>query len=315
MLNSLIPQKMTDLYLTNPYDGRLESRVVIGNGLGGRRAVNSQASGPLHILVCIKPVVDYTNAMDRFRVNRAERRADAPGAALIMSNFDANALEVALRLRDTADAGSTVTALSLGSGQAEGVLRKALGVTANRAILLSDDALKNLDPAGVATAIAAAVRHLEADGSPINLVMTGRQAGDWEHGETGGILAETLGWPCLTFVSRLHPANGALEARREVEDGHEVIIARPPLVATITNDATNHLRMSKVRDVMQAHRTPIIAWGIAELGLDSGRLGPRTDVVDLMIPERDSRCELIEGETPTEKAAGLARRLRELRIL
>lgn len=269
----------------------------------------------MHILVCLKQVLDQEIAARAFRVNRAERRADVPGAALVMSIFDANALEVALRLRDAAGAGSTVTALSLGSRQAEDVLRKALAVTANKAILLSDTALESLDPAGVGTAIAAAVRRLEADGSPVDVVLTGRQAGDWEHGETGGMLAEALGWPCLTFVSRVRPANGGLEARREVEDGREVILARPPLVVTITNDETNQLRMSKVRDVMQAHRTPISTWGIAELRLDSAQLAPRTDVVDLVIPEGDSRCELIEGETPGDKAAALAHRLRELSIL
>jgi electron transfer flavoprotein alpha/beta subunit len=80
----------------------------------------------VHILVCIKQVLDQDIPLHAFRVNRAERRADVPEARLVMSIFDANALETALRLRDDVGEGSTVTALSVGSRQTEGVLRKAL---------------------------------------------------------------------------------------------------------------------------------------------------------------------------------------------
>jgi electron transfer flavoprotein beta subunit len=269
----------------------------------------------MHILVCIKQVLDPEIPPALFRVNRAERRADVPGAAWVMSTFDANALETALQLRDALGAGSSVTALSLGPREAETVLRKALGVTADSAVLLSGPELGGLDSAGVATAIAAAVRRLGDEGRPVDLVLTGRQAADWEHGQTGGMIAEALGWPCLTFASRLRPVPGGLEARREVEDGHEIVVAHPPLVATITNDATNRLRLAKVRDVMRAHRTPIATWGAAEVGLDVGELAPRTEVVDLVVPERESHCELVGGETPAEQAATLARRLRDLGIL
>ena len=234
---------------------------------------------------------------------------------MVMSLFDANALEVALQLRDSRGAGSSVTALSLGPRSAEEVLRKALGLTANVAVLLHDPMLLGCDSPGVATAIAAAARRMAATGTPIDVILTGRQAGDWEHGQTGGMVAEALGWPCLTFVSRLRGDAGGLEAQREVEDGHEIIRVRPPVVATITNDETNWLRPAKARDIMLAHRAAIATWGIADLGLDPARLAPRTRSVDLVIPENQVRCERIEGQTAAEKARALARRLRELGIV
>src|SRR5206468_9741563 len=131
-----------------------------------------------------------------------------PGAARAMSAFDANALEVGLQLRDAVGGGSTVTALSLGSREAEDVLRKALEVTADAAMLVLDTGPQCFDPAAVALAIAAAVRRFAAEGNPVNLVLAGRQAGDWEHGQTGGMSAEDLCWPCLTVVSRLRPRHG-----------------------------------------------------------------------------------------------------------
>lgn len=256
----------------------------------------------LNILVCIKQVLDQEIPPRAFRVDREARRPQVPGAALVASIFDANALEVGLKLREAA--GGSVTALSLGPKTAEEVLRKALAVTADQAVLLCDEAFGALDPAGVATAIAAAARRLEAD-----VVLTGRQAGDVEHGQTGGMIAEALGWPCVSFVSQLGPEGDGLRLRREVEDGHVVMEARPPLVATITNAPSNQLRLAKVRDVMMAHRKPITAWTAADLGVAPADLQPRVEMVDLFIPEKESHCEFVED------GQALARRLRELKLV
>lgn len=269
----------------------------------------------VHILVCIKQVLDQEIAPADFRIDRAAKTADVPGAALVMSIFCANALETALKLRDAAGSGSTVTALSLGPKSAEEVLRKAFSVSANKLMLLSDPALTGLDSAGVATAIAAAVRRLEAEGTPVDVVLVGRQAGDWEHGQTAGMVAEALGWPCLTLVSQIRPAGDGFELRREVEDGYVTIGARAPFVASITNDPSNQLRLAKVRELMLANRAKIPTLSAADLGLDAARLAPRVEVVDLDIPMRESNCEFIEGDKPEEVAQALAQRLREMKLV
>jgi electron transfer flavoprotein beta subunit len=267
----------------------------------------------LHVVVCMKQVLDQEIPPRAFRVDRAARRPDVPGAALVTSIFDANALEAALRLREAA--GGEVTALSLGPASAEEVLRRALAVTADRAVLLSDEAFSGLDPAGVATCVAAAVRRLGAEGAPVDVVLTGRQAGDVEHGQTGGMIAEALGWPCLSFVTRLAPGGDGLSLWRQADEGRQVWRARPPLVATVTNDPTNQLRLAKVRDVMLAHRRPVVTWGASDLGLAPADLQPRVELLDLFVPEKESRCEMVGGETPAEKGRALARRLRELKIV
>lgn len=265
----------------------------------------------MHIVVCIKQVLDPDIPARSFRVDRAARRPDVPGAARVMSIFDANALEVALKLRE-ACGGGTVTALSLGERSAEDVLRKALAVTADRAVLISDPAFSELDAAGKARVLAAAIRCLDP---PADVVLCGRQAADWENGQVGSMLAEALGWPCLTFVSRIAPQDGGLLVRREVDKGYELYRAQPPLVCTVTNDPTNVLRLAKVRDMMAAGRKPVPVWSAADLGLDPGALARRVEVVDLFVPERASGCAFIDGPTPAEKAAALARRLRELNLI
>jgi electron transfer flavoprotein beta subunit len=265
----------------------------------------------VHSVVCIKQVLDQDIPPRAFRVDRAARRPDVAGAPLVMSIFDGNALETALKLREAQGSG-TVTALSIGPKSAEEVLRKALAVTADQAVLVAEGDLDALDAPARAALIAAAVRRLTP---AVDLVLCGRQAGDWESGQVGSMVAEALGWPCVTLVSRITPASGdgRVRLRREVEDGYEVVEAAPPLVVTVTNGEGNVLRLAKVRDVMMAHRKPVTAWTAADLGVAAPSGGAA--LVDLFIPEKSGRCEFVEGKTPAEKATNLVRRLRELKVL
>jgi electron transfer flavoprotein beta subunit len=266
----------------------------------------------VHLAVCLKQVLDQEIPPRAFRVDRAARRPQVPGASLVMSIFDGNALETALKVREAAG-GGIISALSIGAKSSEEMLRKALAVTADQAVLLSDPAFEELDSAGKARVLAAAIRKLTP---AVDLVLCGRQAGDVENGQVGSMLAEELGWPCLTFVARIEVAPDGLRLYRQVEEGWEVYRAQPPLCCTVTNDGGNVLRLAKVRDVMQAHRKPLPTWGADDLGLGPDDLGgQRTRVSDLYIPERESRCEFVGGGTPAEKAEALARRLRELKVL
>lgn len=269
----------------------------------------------MHILVCLKEVIDPEITPQAFRVNAETRKADVPGAALVTSVYDANALETALKLRDTIGGTASVTVLSIGAKSAEAILRKALGMSANNAVLVSDASIGDLDSAGVATLIAAAVKKVEGEGKPVDMVLAGRQAADIEHGQTGGMIAEALAWPCLTFISKLKPSANGIEAQREVEDGHLIIQTQTPFVATITNDQSNQPRLAKVRDVMMSNRAKIPVWSVADLGVAPAALAPRTRITNLEIVKRESHCEVIEGETAVDKADALAARLRELKLV
>jgi electron transfer flavoprotein beta subunit len=263
----------------------------------------------MHLVVLIKQVLDPEVPARAFRVNRELKAPDVPRAAQVMSIFDGNALEVALKLREAKGSGVKITVVSLGDKPAEEVLRKALAVTADEAVLLADPAFANLDSIGKARVLAAAVQKL----SPVDLVLAGRQAADWEAGQVGSMVAEELGWPCVSFVSRISPDGDALRLRRELEDGYQIVRLSGPAVVTVTNDDTNVLRFAKVRDVMMSTRKPITNWNAAALGISLDSLGdPAVEVLDLFVPEQPTHAEMIEGETARDKALALARRLREL---
>jgi electron transfer flavoprotein beta subunit len=179
---------------------------------------------------------------------------------------------------------------------------------ADAAALALDEREGHRHPLTVARVLAAAVRRLGS----FDLILTGRESGDWGAGQTGAHLAEELGWPCLSFADSIEKADGKLRIRRQTDAGWELLEAQPPLVVTITNDEHNVPRIPKVRDVMAAHRQPLTQWPAAELYETVYDDTEYYEVVDLAVPQKEARCEIVAGDTLEQKVDVLARRLLEV---
>jgi len=266
----------------------------------------------MNIIVCVKQIIDPEIPTEQFKLDPATKRQVRGGLSLVISAYDQNALEVALQLKEKV--GGTVTALSLGEPEAQGAVKSAMGMGADAGVLVTDSTLTGSDPFGVAHILAKAIRRI---GAP-DLVLVGCVSGDTGDKVMGPLLAEELGLPCLTFVSRIEVREGKAAARRIVEDGYEVVEAPLPLVASILSDDSNVPRYSKLKDIMVAARKTVPVWKAADLGVDMATVGSacqRLQLREVSIPQRDSRCELMNGDTPAEQAARLAERLRELKVI
>lgn len=265
----------------------------------------------MHIVVLLKQVLDPEIPARAFRVDREKRAPAVERAPYVMSVFDGNALEVALKLREARGAGDKISAITLGAKGADEMMKKALALTADAAVRVNVDGAE-LDSAGKARVLAAAIRLLGG----ADLVLAGRQAADWEAGQVGGMVAEELGLPCVPFVSRIQPDGERLTLRQELDNGFATVRLGGPAVITVTNDETNVLRSAKVKDVMMASRKPITVLELSDLSVDPASLSDRAvEVVDLALPEVRRHSEMVEGETARERAENLARRLRELNVI
>jgi len=264
---------------------------------------------PVNIIVCLKQILDPEVPARDFRVD-AEKKEAVRGAANLVTNiFCENALETALQLRERA--GGRLTALSFGPPSAEDSLRKALAMKADAAVLVVNDGHPHPDPLAVAQVLGAAVRKLGA----FDLVMVGRESGDWGVGQTGGLLAEELGLPCVSFVDHLEAGGDGLRLKRQTDAGWESLEAKPPLVVTITNNEYNVPRIPKTRDVMMSFRQPLTKWTLDELDVNAAevRAGKTYyEVVDLSIPVKETRCDFVAGDSLEEKVEQFARRVLEV---
>jgi electron transfer flavoprotein beta subunit len=196
----------------------------------------------LRIVVLAKQVPDTQNitgqAMnDDGTVNRAALPA-------IFNPEDLNALEEALHLRETH--GGRVTVISMGPPAAAQVLRESLYRGADEAILLSDGPFAGADTLATSYTLSLAVRRI----GPYDLVLCGRQAIDGDTAQVGPQLAEKLGLPQITCVSRIDAVDGGfITATRSVEGGFETVRAPLPALLTVTGEA-NDPRPPSARLVM-----------------------------------------------------------------
>lgn len=266
----------------------------------------------MNIVVCVKQIIDPEIPAEQFKLDPVGKRQVRGGLSLVISAYDQNALEVALQLREKA--GGKITALSLGDPEAQGAVKSAMGMGIDAGVLVSDPALAGSDSFGVAHVLATAIRKI----GPTDLILTGCVSGDTGNKMVGPLLAEELGLPSVAFVSRIEVRDGRVVARRIVEDGYQLVEAKMPMVASILSDDTNVPRYSKLKDIMAAARKTVPVWKAADLGIDLSRVGPagqRLRMRGVVPVQRDSRCELVTGDTPSEQAEQLANRLRELKVL
>lgn len=266
----------------------------------------------MHIVVCLKQIIDPEIPPHVFQIDPVKMKQIRGRQVLVVSTFDEVALEVALQLKQKVD--GKVTAVTIGEAEAEEALHTALAMGADEAILISDPALEGADSFGIAHILAAALRKI----GEFDAILCGRQAGDVELGLTGPFLAEKMGLPCVSLAANMEPGNGNMRLRRPIEGGYEILETPIPFLATIMNDNTNVPRYVSVRGLRQAMRTKVPVWSTADLGLDPVEVGPETrqiEMDELFIPQREVRCEFIEGETGADKGKQLALRLKELKLI
>ncbi len=155
----------------------------------------------------------------------------------VINPFDEIALEEAVRIRERG-CDVEIVAVSVGGEDSVTILRTALAMGADRAVLV--EAADAADPRVVA-------RHLQtvAVEERPDIILMGKQAIDDDNAQVGPRLASRLGVPQAAFASEIVLSQDGRSARvkREVDAGQETIDVTLP--AVITTD----LRLNEPRYV------------------------------------------------------------------
>ena len=200
----------------------------------------------------------------------------------ILSELDEYALEAALQLieaRGGEAAGNKVIALSMGPAGAVNAVKKSLQIGATEGVHLSDEALAGSDAAATSLALAAAIRHLDAD-APVDLVITGMASTDGETSLVPAQLAERLDLPQVTFAASLEIDGGTLTARRDGDSHTDTVEAALPALVSVT-DQINDPRYPNFKGIMAAKKKTITTLSLADIGVEAalvGRAGSWTNV-------------------------------------
>jgi electron transfer flavoprotein beta subunit len=261
----------------------------------------------LNIIVCIKQVLDPEAPTSAYKVDDETKRMTQKGVPPVMSPFDENALEAALRIKDAQE--TKITVLSMGRNLSKAVLRKSLAAGGDELILLEDDAFDNLDSYATASILAAAIKKI----GEYDIILAGMQAADWNAGIVGSGIAEILGIPSVTTAREIEFSDNKVKVKRVTPDGYEVIETSLPALITVSNEL-GELRATALRAIMDAQKKPLTTWSAADLGIEPAQMN-RTKLLSLSIPQKESRCEMLTGETEEQSAVNLALKLRETKII
>jgi electron transfer flavoprotein beta subunit len=230
----------------------------------------------MKVLVAVKRVVDY-NIKVRIKPDGSD--VDINGVKMGVNPFDENAIEAALRLKEQGVA-TEIVAVSLGTSVNQDVLRHALAMGADRAILVESDL--TLQALGVAKLLKAVALREQPQ-----LIILGKQAIDDDAGQTGQMLAALLNYPQATFASDIQIDSNTISVTREVDGGTETLALNLPAVVT-ADLRLNEPRFVKLPNLMMARKKPIEMINATEFAVNA-----------------EPRLKLIQVSEPSARKAGV----------
>lgn len=263
----------------------------------------------MKIIVCVKQVPN-TNEV---RINHETGTLIRDGVESIINPDDMNALEEALRLKDTRE-DVHVTVLSMGPPQAKSALLETLAMGADKAILLSDRAFAGSDTWATATVLAAAVRKI----GEYDIIFCGRQAIDGDTAQVGPEMAEFLDLPQITYVMDLEIKEDKVLATRAFEAGTMVIESPMPVLLSAIKEL-NEPRFMDLRRIYEAHDNDgmLDIWTAADIEVDLTQIGVKnspTKVYKTFVPVREFHGKKLSGP-PKELAVKCLNEIAHLNII
>lgn len=254
----------------------------------------------MYFVVCVKMVPDTTQV----KIDPVTNTLIREGVPFITNPFDTHAIEEALRLKEKY--GGRITAISMGPPAAEAVLRKALALGVDDAVLLSDRAFGGADTLATSQVLASAVAKLNGQ-QPIDVVLCGKQTIDGDTAQVGPGIACRLKFSQLTLVDRIieiHKEKKIIVVRRALEERYEIIESKLPALITVVREI-NVQRYPTVPGRLEASEVKVPVWTNDILKLDPnliGLNGSPTQVRRIFAPQRE-KGEIIEGEGDKKEQA------------
>ncbi len=260
----------------------------------------------MKIIVLIKQVPDTTEISVDYETGTLIRQ----GVKSIMNPDDKAGLEEALKLKDKH--GAHVTVLTMGPAQAKVMLREAIAMGADDAVLVTDRKFAGSDTWATSSIIAGALKTMEYD-----LIIAGRQAIDGDTAQVGPQTAEKLNIPHMTYVEEVcELTDNSITVHRQFEYGYQVLKSQLPCVITALSEM-NEPRFMNVCRIVDAHNYEIKELGFDDIVVDPtsiGLKGSPTKVKRTFTKESQGKSEIMEVDA-TEAANIIVNSLRANNIV
>jgi electron transfer flavoprotein beta subunit len=256
-------------------------------------------------IVCLKQVPD-TEAQIRVK----SEEIGTEGVKFIISPYDEYGVEEALAQKEKSGSGE-VSLVCLGPDRCVEAIRTGLAMGADKAFHIDDPAFDGSDAMATAKALAEQIKKMDDYG----LIFCGKQAIDDDQGQVGVALAEYLNLPHASLVTKVEVSDDkkSVKLNRQIVGGEQVVELPIPCIIT-AQKGLNEPRYASLPGIMKAKKKPLTPVKVADIGIDAaatGAAGSKTKASNFSSPPARTDAKLIGGESAEEKAAGLAKALRE----
>lgn len=240
----------------------------------------------MKILVCFKIVPDEQDI-----VVNADHTLSLDHAEKIIGQYDFNAVEAAMQIKESLEGTSVSVLTAGGSYVGDAKMKKTILSRGPEAMYgVVDEKLAEADSHVVTEVLKAAVEKIGG----VDLILCGEGSGDYYQQQVGNMLGAKLGWATLNGISKVEAHEDKLVVERNTETEVEEYEVSLPAVLSVTSDI-NLPRIATFKEIMGAGKKPSTLWSLEDLQVEPQ---PRTDFVETLAPEQTDRKKIIiEGDT------------------
>ena len=200
----------------------------------------------MNIVVLVKQVPDTWSER---KLRAEDSTLDRDAADAVINELDDYAIEEGLRLQEAH--GGEVTIVSMGPEKAADAIRKALSMGADKAVHVTDEALRGSDGLVTSAVLANVLSRTGFD-----LVILGSESTDARMGTLAAMLAERLGVPQMSFASKVETDGSKISIHRQADYGYDTVEATLPAVVSVV-EKINEPRYPSFKGIMAAKKKPV----------------------------------------------------------
>ena len=242
----------------------------------------------MKILTTVKNVVDV-----ELNINLENGAIVEQGLQYVINAWDESAVETSVQLKENNNAETTLVSIGGGEDNTK-MIRRGYAMGIENGVQIDDPALAEAD-----SSVFAKVLQKVYENGDYDLVITGKQAQDTDNGQTGIMLAEYLGLPCVSNVIAIEMIDDQhIKVSRLGDAGTEIVELELPAVVTV-DVSINEPRLPQMRSIMMAKKKAIDVMDLVALGTTHDEVGGATlksEVVEFIAPEKREGGQKFEGD-------------------
>jgi len=203
---------------------------------------------------------------------------------------DTYALEEALLIKESIE-DCEVVACTMGKDSSSQILKEALAKGADRAILINNDNLEDIDPLGISKVISNVLQKESFD-----LILSGLQSDDSGHSQTGLLIAELLNMTHASLVVGTEIlSNEKIKVKKELESGWFQWAEMDMPSSISIQSGLNKPRYASLKGIMGAKKKQLDKYNPSELEMNIPK--SHIETKQIYIPQKSKQTKYIDGDT------------------